>query len=73
MSSPKERRRKSSKSIPAPDDSLVSTVDEPVAFLYSQLNALLAENTKQLQEAKQQLEASVPISEYEQLQQECEV
>ena len=54
-------------------DQLLDVVDEPVAFLYSQLNALLTENTKQLNEAKKKLQQSVPLSQYQELQSQLQV
>ncbi|KAA6388429.1 MAG: hypothetical protein EZS28_016045 [Streblomastix strix] len=43
---------------------LDGSVDEPVAFLYSQMSELLAENAKQLQIAKKKLQESIPPEKY---------
>lgn len=64
---------KTSSSQNSKDRSLLGVVDEPVAFLYSQLNALLNENAKQLAEAKKKLKMSVPIEQYQELQAQLEV
>jgi hypothetical protein len=39
-------------------------VDESISFLYSQMNKLLEQNTKQLQIAKKKLDNSVPLERY---------
>ena len=60
--------------LPSLDDpSLAGMVDEPVAFLYSQLNALLTENIKQLNEANRKLKMSVPLEQYQNLQLQLDV
>jgi hypothetical protein len=39
-------------------------VDETISFLYSQMNKLLEQNTKQLLIAKKKLDNSVPLERY---------
>ena len=56
-----------------PVEPLLGVVDEPVAFLYSQLNALLNENAKQLADTKRKLQYSVPLQQYQELEAQLKV
>ena len=56
-----------------PVEPLLGVVDEPVAFLYSQLNALLNENAKQLAETKRKLQYSVPLQQYQEAEAQLKV